>query len=317
MSTDLALIERELTIRTPQFADVCRDIMPAERLIRTVLISIERTPAIANCTQQSIMNAAMTAGVLGLEVDGVSGQAFLIPFAGRAQLVIGYKGFNTLAARAGITITGEVVRQGDAFDYDLGEGWIKHKPSLEPWKNRDDRRIIAAWAKASAHDRPPIVTILSASDILATKEKSPGAKRSDSPWNNPDIGYPAMASKTAKRRLSRSTPLTVHYGLAAALDEAVEERGRRGYITPERRLMIDGEAITPGDPGPAPEAEALITRQSPSDILDNLEEIARTEGVDALGKAWTKLETNIQKTLGQDEKRRLYSIAKEAEPDAG
>ena len=41
-----------------------------------------------------------------LEVDGVTGQAFLIPFKGRAQLVIGYKGFNTLAARSGLTVTG-------------------------------------------------------------------------------------------------------------------------------------------------------------------------------------------------------------------
>ena len=49
----------------------------------------------------------------GLEVDGVTGQAFLVPFAGKVQLVVGYKGYNTLGARAGLTITGEVVRSGD------------------------------------------------------------------------------------------------------------------------------------------------------------------------------------------------------------
>ena len=311
MSNDLAIIERELTSRSSQLAEACRDIMPAERLIRTVLISAERTPAILNCSQGSIMQAAMTAAVLGLEVDQVTGQGFLIPFAGKAQFVIGYKGFSTLAARAGMTITGEVVRQGDEFDYDLGEGWVRHKPSLEPWENRDDRRIIAAWAKASAADRPPIVTMLSISDIMAIKAKSPGAKRSDSPWNNPTVGFPAMASKSAKRRLSRSTPLTVHYGLAAALDEATEERGKHAYITPDRDLMIEGEAMTPAEPSGTPEATDVLTKQSPAEILDGLEATARDKGVEELGREWTALHKNIQDALGDEEKRRLYQIAKE------
>jgi RecT family len=32
----------------------------------------------------------MSAACLGLEVDGVTGQAYLLPFKGKAQLVIGY-----------------------------------------------------------------------------------------------------------------------------------------------------------------------------------------------------------------------------------
>jgi phage RecT family recombinase len=71
----------------------------------------------------------MSAACLGLEVDGVTGQAYLIPFKGRAQLVVGYKGYNTLAARSGITITGAVVREGDEFDYQLGSAaFVRHKP---------------------------------------------------------------------------------------------------------------------------------------------------------------------------------------------
>jgi recombination protein RecT len=94
--------------------------VPVERLMQTIMISCERLPALLKCDRQSLFNSAMSAAVLGLEVDGVTGQAYLIPFAGKAQLVIGYKGFNTLAARSGITITGAVVREGDEFDYELG-----------------------------------------------------------------------------------------------------------------------------------------------------------------------------------------------------
>src|SRR5262249_23972060 len=175
-----------------------------ERLMQTILVSCERNPKLLDCDRQSLFNAAMSAACLGLEVDGVTGQAYLIPFKGRAQLVVGYKGYNTLAARSGITVTGEVVRDGDAFDFDEGEGWVKHKKKLG-----NQGRIIGAWAKASCNDRPPVVKVMGIDDLLKVKEKSPGAKRSDSPWNDPNIGFPAMCEKTAKRRLARSMPLNV------------------------------------------------------------------------------------------------------------
>jgi len=239
MSNDLVLLERQFEPLLPQFADALGGMMTPERLIRTVIISIERLPALLDCNRQSIFAAAMSAAVLGLEVDGVTGQAYLIPFKGRAQLVIGYKGYNTLGARAGLTITGEVVREGDEFDYELGSNaFVRHKPTLAP---AGDRRIIAAWAQAAASGRPPVIAVMGVDEINAVKARSPGAKRSESPWNDPTVGYPAMASKTAKRRLARALPLSV-FQLAARLDEVVEEEGRPASIAPDRKLMIEGVA---------------------------------------------------------------------------
>jgi recombination protein RecT len=185
MANDLAIFENQLAPLAPRFADVLGKTMPAERLIRTIVISVERSPKLLECDRQSLLASAMSAACLGLEVDGVTGQAFLIPFKNRAQLVIGYKGFNTLAARSGITITGKVVREGDVFEYDLAEGWMTHKPILN-----NKGRIVAAWAKASANNRPPILEVLGIDDIMAIKAKSPGARRDDSPWNDPSIGFP-------------------------------------------------------------------------------------------------------------------------------
>lgn len=259
MANELALLESQFAPLVPHFADVLAGIMPPERLIRTVMVSAERTPKLLSCNRQSLFNAAMSAAVLGLEVDGVTGQAFLIPFGDRAQLVIGYKGFNTLAARAGITITGEVVREGDDFDFNEGEGWVTHKRSLAPAAGR---RIIAAWAKAAAQGRPPIVAVMGIADIEAVKARSQGAKKSDSPWNDPVIGFPAMASKTVKRRLARSTPLSV-FQLAASLDEAVEERGLHAFIAPDRTLRIEGEAISDREPNRTPTMKELTISAPP------------------------------------------------------
>jgi recombination protein RecT len=236
VSNALTIFEQQLVPLKPRFADVLGDLMPVDRLIRTVLVSVERAPKLLDCNRQSLFNAAMSAAVLGLEVDGITGQAFLIPFRDRAQLVIGYKGFNTMGARSGITIQGAVVREHDKFLYQLGtNGSVTHVPVLG---SRD--RIVGAWAVAEANNRPPIISVLSLQDIMDVKEKSPGARKPDSPWNDPTVGFVAMAEKTCKRRLARSMPLNVMQ-LGAKLDETFEERGRHAWIDAQRRVHVEGE----------------------------------------------------------------------------
>ena len=228
-----------LRLREPVFNDLLGlTNLPVARLIQTVLISCERTPKLLECHQQSIINAAVSAAVLGLEVDGVTGQGFLIPFAGRAQFIIGYKGFNVLGHRAGLTIQGGVVREDELnegrFQYELGSSaFIRHAPILN-----SRGTIVAAWATATRPDRTPMVAVLGKSDLDELKARSAGAKRSDSPWNDPIIGYPAMCEKSAKRRLARAIP-TVTYQYAAALDDAAE-MGKAAHLEPGPELVVEG-----------------------------------------------------------------------------
>jgi recombination protein RecT len=246
----LVVLERQLAPLAPRFAQVLPANISPDRLIRTVMVSIERLPKLLECDRQSILNSAMSAAILGLEVDGVTGQAYLIPFKGKAQLVVGYKGYNTLAARAGITITGAVVREGDDFDFELGDqAFVKHKPRLG-----NKGRIIGAWACALSKGRPPVVNVMGVDDIMAIKARSPGGSRSDSPWNDPAIGFPAMAEKTVKRRLARSLPLNIMQ-VAARLDEAVDEQGQAAWISPDKGVIVDAEII---EPSPTPSSAQLI-----------------------------------------------------------
>jgi len=241
-SSELVLFENTLRPLTPHFEQALAGAIPVERLMRSIMVSVERNPDLLfKADRQSLLNSAMSAACLALEVDGITGQAFFIPFAGKAQLVIGYKGMSTLAARSGFTVQGDVVREGDAFDFELGDrGFVRHKPML----GKPDRPIIAAWATASSMQRPSIISVLGIDDIMAIKAKSPGGSRKDSPWMDKLIGFPAMAAKSAKRRLSRSMPLNAdpRFHLAAAMEEAVEERGKTSWIDPQRGLQIEGEA---------------------------------------------------------------------------
>jgi recombination protein RecT len=312
MVNDLTVLENQLTPLAPRFADVLGKTMPVERLIRTVMISVERLPKLLECDRQSLFMSAKSAACLGLEVDGVTGQAFLIPFKNRAQLVIGYKGFNTLAARSGITITGKVVREGDVFEYDLAEGWMTHKPILN-----NKGRIVAAWAKAAANNRPPILEVLGIDEILAIKAKSPGARRDDSPWNDPSIGFPAMAEKSAKRRLARSMPLNVMQ-LAARMDEAVAEQGRASWISPTDGIVVEGENIAPREPSPTPTAQQLIGPEEEPAITDLDEALAKAaeRGTEVLGAAWKALKPKQQHLLKAALERRHRPRAAEADAKA-
>lgn len=282
MSSELVVFEKQLTPLAPRFEQALAGVMPVDRLIRTALISAEKNPYLLECDRQSFFNSIMTAGVLGLEMDGVTGQAFPIPFKKKIQLVIGYKGYNTLGARAGLTITGEVVREGDDFDYMLGTGaFVKHKPRLG-----NDGRIIGAWATAAANGRPPIVSVLGIDDLLAIKKKAPGGSKPDSPWNDPPIGFPAMCSKSAKRRLARSTPLNVMQ-LAARMEEAFEEQGQGAFLTADKNLVIEGETEEVAR-NETPTAEALSEPRETNAPRDPLSRI-KADGLRAAGKGMKEL----------------------------
>src|SRR5438132_552401 len=116
----------------------------------------------------------MTAAVLGLEVDGALGQFFMRFFKGKAQGVIGYRGFNSLAGRSGFTINGGVYREGDDFEYEMGsEGYVRHWLKFGVGCNC---RILVAWATATYPGRSPIVSILDLDEIMFIKSRSPGAR---------------------------------------------------------------------------------------------------------------------------------------------
>ena len=89
-------------------------------------------------------------------------------------------------------------------------------------------------------DRPAVVEVLDIDELMAVKAKSPGAARSDSPWNDPSVGFPAMCQKTAKRRLARAMPLNIMQQ-AARMDEAVDEQGKPTWISSDKGVVIDGE----------------------------------------------------------------------------
>jgi phage RecT family recombinase len=90
----------------------------------------------------------MKCAVLGLEPDGLMGEAFLVPYGNVATFQAGFKGLCKLARQSGEIddIWAEVVYEGDEFDEEKGLApRIVHKPCKDFTKRGG---LLAAYAVA-------------------------------------------------------------------------------------------------------------------------------------------------------------------------
>jgi recombination protein RecT len=66
--------------------------LTVDRLLRVSMTSIQKTPKLLDCTQQSLLACIMTCAQLGLEPDQFLGQAYLVPYGNVCTLIPGYRG---------------------------------------------------------------------------------------------------------------------------------------------------------------------------------------------------------------------------------
>jgi recombination protein RecT len=107
--------------------------MEAKQLIRDFMTVLSTTPKLYECDPTSILGALMTCSQLGLR-PGVLGQAWVLPFAGKGQLIIGYKGYAALAQRTAAIadISARIVRENDYLDYEFGlDERLVHRPAMD------------------------------------------------------------------------------------------------------------------------------------------------------------------------------------------
>ena len=69
--------------------------------ISSVLLAVADSETLQKCQITSIYISALRAATLRLSVDPGLGQAYLVPFGGKATLIVGYKGLMDMAVRTG------------------------------------------------------------------------------------------------------------------------------------------------------------------------------------------------------------------------
>lgn len=226
MDPQYALVRNSDMVQTlaeyaPRLTAVLPPHLTQERMARVVMTQLAVTPKLGECTLQSFMNAVMGSAQLGLEPDGIMGQAYLVPFKKTCTLIVGYKGYITLARNSGEvrSLEAHEVRENDMFEFEYGlTPRCRHIPA------RGDRGDVT-YFYAVAQFRPDGAQfeVMSREEIEDVRNESAGYKyaestgKEDSPWHTDPV---AMGRKTPIRRLAKYLPMNVQR--AAALSDAYD-----------------------------------------------------------------------------------------------
>lgn len=114
------------------FSNLLPDNMSAKKFSSIACLAVADNPKLLQCSRTSLYNAFFTAARLSLWPDGVAGEAYLVIFGDKVQLIPGWKGWIKLCHFSGIIerMTASEVRADDLFDYEKGSNqFLKHKPS--------------------------------------------------------------------------------------------------------------------------------------------------------------------------------------------
>ncbi len=248
----------------PQIAQALPKHLTADRIIQMATTLIVRTPAIADCSVESLVGAVMQASILGFKPVAALGECYFVPYRNNkngkteVQFQIGYKGYLSLARQSGeiLTVYAEVVREGDDFDYELGlHPKLTHKP-----KAGSDALVSHVYAVVHYKSGGYNFVVLSLNEVEKYRRRSQSQRSGlAGAWQS---DYEAMAKKTAIRRLVPYLPVSID-----KLEQAATTDG--GIIKPEHfandqsgelNEVEEAEIIdTPNEPEPAPEPEPQST----------------------------------------------------------
>ena len=237
-----------------------RHITP-DRMLKALMVAASKTPALFECTQESICKAIMDASSLGLDCSGTLGSGYLVPFnksmkdaQGRwqsrkeCQFIPGYRGLIDLARRGGqiADIQVHAVYNQDTFTIEYGTSpEIKHTPYTGADRANE---IIGVYAVAFFKDggkHPEFMTIADINVIRDETMRKNRQKEPSGPWAD---HYIEMAKKTVIRRLCKTLPLSPEVERAFALDD-------------EARAAMENQTIT---------VESISTGSKSAEIADRL-----------------------------------------------
>lgn len=260
-----ATVQSMLESMKPQFAMVLPKHITPDRMVRIALTACQNNPQLLKADRKSFLGAIMRSAQLGLEPDGVLGQAYLIPFNRsvknadgkwekklEVQFIPGYKGLIDLARRSGevSNIIAKEVCKSDTFKI----MWHQQPPFIHEQAASGERGdVIGFWAMAHFKDGGYHWDYMSVEEVTAIRNSSAGwqaavkfQKTEESPWQK---HFVEMGKKTMIRRIAKYLPMSVQK--AAVIDE-LSERGASFHENDFGDIVIDeeGEIIEATVPAP-------------------------------------------------------------------
>lgn len=214
----------------------------APGFISSVISVINGNAALKKADPMTVISAAAVAAALDLPVDPNLGFAYIVPYKGRAQFQMGYKGYIQLAMRTGQykTINACEVYEGEIESINRFTGEIIFG------EKKSDAIVgyIAYFRLLNGFEKYLYMTV---DEIRKHARKySQSYSSENSRWQT---DFHAMALKTVlKRILSKYGILSIKMQMGVVADQAVinqDEEGNHTYEYPDGVGPIDVEYIEP------------------------------------------------------------------------
>lgn len=194
--------------------------MDASRFAQVAVTQCSKNPTLLTCAPVTLLGAIVQAAQLGLDLESLTRQAYLVPFKNNkknrmeVQLIVGYGGMIELARRSGkITrFEARTVHEKDEFYYTFGsEADLKHTPSRE----RDPGPPSHFYAVATFNDGTSQFDVMTIEEVKRIRDRFSKAATSG-PWVD---HFEEMGKKTVVRRLCKFLPVSPEAQKAVTLDE--------------------------------------------------------------------------------------------------
>ncbi len=197
---------------------------------------ISKSKGLQACSPESLQDALLNAGMIGLSLNPLLQHAYLIPrkvyeiVEGRrplvrtdAELYVSYKGMNATATRTGSVraIKCKVVYKREPFSLEEGTTVILKHKVIRDTASRGD--MVGAYCIATTQAGDRLVEYMTIDDIHKARARSESWKnersRPYSPWTtDPE----EMWKKTVQRRASKYWPQTVELAAMTATMDKLE-----------------------------------------------------------------------------------------------
>lgn len=233
------------------------------RFITSIVSAVNNNEQLQQCTNQSILSAALLGESLNLSPSPMLGYYYMVPFNDKnkgkvAQFQIGYKGLIQLAIRSGQykKINVMSIKKGELEYFDPLNEEIKVKLMVDNWDAREKAETIGYYAMFELVNGFKKAIYWSKDQMEAHALQYSQGYRAKKGYTFWEKDFDAMAHKTLLRQLlSKWGIMSTELQAAVEADEAViNEDGSKTYVETEE--VIDVQEPTPvEDSAPAPDQD--------------------------------------------------------------
>jgi len=265
----LPQLQQAFTERMAALREMYSDAKSAapSRLVRAAMLEISKNDKLQRCTARSLLECVNQAATLNLDIGGVSGHCYMVPYGATAQFQLGYKGMIQLAYRSKLvaSITAQAVRDGDLFEVQFGtKSGIDHRPG----KTRGP--ITHVYAVITYLRGGIDFEVMEREQIEEHRKKYSkfGTGANGQPSGTWASAWDAMALKTVIRRLLKRAPIGVDvdkYDAEPAGEvEAAEEPATQlpEHETPEAEY--EEVETQPNSQASPPVQQTIVDHQQPA-----------------------------------------------------